>query len=93
VTVDYNRLRAVIENLAGGPPDPAGDRAAVVVLAQVNALAWVRDTLAAYPVPAAIAAALQAAADELRDDERDPVEVLNRVALDAVGAYRAAAAR
>jgi hypothetical protein len=46
----------------------------------------------AYPVSGPIAAALQAAADELRDDERDPVEELTAVALDAVSTYRASAA-
>jgi hypothetical protein len=90
--MDYDRLNAVIEDLAGGPSDSAGDRAAAVILAQVNALTWVRDTIGAYPVPTPIAGALQAAADELRDDDRDPVDVLTRVALDAVSAYRASAA-
>jgi len=91
--VDYDRLHAVIEDLAGGPSDSAGDRTAAVVLAQVNALMWVRDTIGAYyPVPTPIADALQAAADELRDDDRDPVDVLTRVALDAVSTYRASAA-
>lgn len=91
MTVDLNRLEVVIDALAG-PRDAAGDRAAAVVLAQVNALAWARDTVGAYPVPAPIAAALQAAADELRSDARDPVEVLTKVALDAVSSYRASAA-
>jgi hypothetical protein len=91
VSVDYDRLAVVIDELAG-PRDAAGDRAAAVVLAQVNALAWARDTVGAYPVPAPIAAALQVAADELRADDRDPVEVLIKVALDEVSTYRAAAA-
>jgi hypothetical protein len=55
-------------------------------------LTWVRDTIGAYPVPTPIADALQAASDELRDDDRDPVDVLTRVALDAVSTYRASAA-
>jgi hypothetical protein len=92
VTVDYDRLHAVIEDLVGGPSDSAGDRTAAVVLAQVNALTWVRDTIGAYPVPTPIADALQAAADGLREDDRDPVDVLTRVALDAVSTYRASAA-
>ncbi len=91
MAVDYNRLGVVIDALAG-PRDAGGDRAAAVVLAQINALAWARDTVGAYPVPAPIAAALQAAADELRNDDRDPVEVLTRIALAAVGAYRASVA-
>jgi hypothetical protein len=33
MTVDYDRLHAVIEDLAGRPSDSAGDRAAAVVLA------------------------------------------------------------
>jgi hypothetical protein len=34
---------------------------------------------------------LQTASDGLRDDDRDPVDVLTRVALDAVSTYRASA--
>lgn len=84
---DHARLCAVIEELAG-PTDAAGDRAAAVLHAQVAALAWVRDTVGAYPAPAPIAAAISTAAAQLRGDERDPVDVLTRVALDAVAAYR-----
>jgi hypothetical protein len=40
--VDYERLHAVIEDLVGGPSGSAGDRIAAVVLAQANALTWVR---------------------------------------------------
>jgi len=87
VSVDHARLQAVIEDLAG-PTDAAGDRAAAVLHARVAALAWVRDTTGAYPAPAAIAAA----AEQLRGDQRDPADVLTRVALDAVAAFRTAAA-
>jgi hypothetical protein len=62
-----------------------------VLHTQVAALAWVRDTTDTYPAPAPIAASI-AAAEQLRGDERDPVDVLTRVALDAVAAFRAAAA-
>jgi hypothetical protein len=91
VSVDHARLQAVIEDLAG-PTDAAGDRAAAVLHAQVAALAWVRDTTGAYPAPAPIAAAIAAAAEQLRGDQRDPADVLTRVALDAVAAFRTAAA-
>jgi hypothetical protein len=90
VTVDHARLYAVIEDLAG-PTDAAGDRAAAVLHAQVAALAWVRDTTGAYPAPAPIAAAISTAAEKLRGDDRDPVDVLTRVALDAVATHRATA--
>ena len=88
MTVDHPRLYAVIEDLAG-PTDAAGDRAAAVLHAQVAALAWVRDTIGTYPTPAPIAAVITMAAEQLRTDDRDPVDVLTRVALDAVPAYRA----
>ena len=91
MTVDQAHLHAVIEDLAG-PTDAAGDRAAAVLHAQVAALAWVRDTIGAYPAPAPIAAAIAGAAEELRGDDRDPVDVLTRVALDAVALYCTTAA-
>ena len=91
VSEDHARLYAVIEELAG-PTDAAGDRAAAVLLAQVAALAWARDTLGEYPVPDSVAVAISAAAMQLREDDRDPVDVLTRVALDVVAAYRATAA-
>lgn len=91
VTVDHARLYAVIEDLAG-PTDAAGDRAAAVLHAQIAALAWARDTVGAYPVPAPIMAAIAMAAEQLRCDDRDPVDVLTRVALDTVAAYRTAVA-
>ena len=90
VSEDHARLYAVIEELAG-PTDAAGDRAAAVLHAHV-ALAWVRDTLGEYPVPDAVAAAISAAAQQLRADNSDPVDVLTRVALDAVTVYRATVA-
>ncbi|WP_239313386.1 MULTISPECIES: hypothetical protein [unclassified Frankia] len=90
VTIDHARLHAVIEELAG-PTDPAGDRAATVLHAQVAALAWVRDTLGTYPAPVPIATMITKAAAELRHDDRDPVDVLTRVALAAVAAHRTAA--
>jgi hypothetical protein len=88
---DHARLYAVIEELAG-PTDAAGDRAAAVLHAHVAVLAWVRDTLGEYPVPDAVAAAISAAAQQLRADNSDPVDVLTRVALDAVTVYRATVA-
>jgi hypothetical protein len=87
MTVDHDRLYAVIEDLAG-PTDAAGDRAAAVLHAHVAALAWVRDTIGVYPAPAPIAEAIATAAAQLRDDDRDAVDVLIRVAVDAVSAYR-----
>lgn len=91
VTIDRAHLYTVIEDLAG-PTSAAGDRAAAVLQAQVAALAWARDTLGAYPVPASVATAIAAAAEQLRSDERDPVDVLTRLALDAVARYRTTAA-
>ncbi|MCW3843706.1 hypothetical protein ONA70_26745 [Micromonospora yasonensis] len=91
MTIDRAHLYAVIEDLAG-PTNAAGDRAAAVLHAQIAALAWVRDTIGAYPVPAPIAAAITTAAEQLRSDQRDPIDVLTRVALDAVARHRTTAA-
>ena len=80
MTVDYDRLHAVIENLAGGPSDSAGDRAAAVVLAQVNAFEVGPRHDRRLPGTDGDRRRVAGAADELPGDDRDPVDVLTRVA-------------
>jgi len=84
---DRARAHALIEDLFGAP-DPAADRAVAVLNAHAAALAWIRDTTGVYPAPASVAAQLDSAAKDLRSggDGRDPVAVLGRVAVDALGA-------
>ncbi|WP_239338005.1 MULTISPECIES: hypothetical protein [unclassified Frankia] len=89
---DRSRAHAVVDDLLG-QPDQAADRAVAVLHAQAAALAWVRDTTGLYPAPPSIAAALNSAAGRLRTgaDDRDPVAVLGRAAIDALAAHRAGA--
>ena len=77
-----------------GPPDPDADRAVAVLHAHAATLAWVRDTTGAYPAPPAVARRLDDLAQRLRSgaDGRDPAAVLGQTAVDALAAYRAAAA-
>jgi hypothetical protein len=84
---------ALVDSLCG-TPDPAADRAVVVLHAHAAALAWVHNTTGAYPAPPTVAAHLDGAAESLRTgaDERDPVAVLGQAAVDALAAYRASAA-
>jgi hypothetical protein len=90
---DRVRAHALVDDLLG-PPDEAADRAVAVLHAHAAALAWVRDTTGTYPAPASVAAQLDRAAKLLRSggDERDPVAVLGQTAVDALAAYRSAAA-
>jgi hypothetical protein len=89
---DRARAHALVDDLLG-PPDEAADRYVAVLHAHAAALAWVSDTIGAYPVPAGVAARLQDAAERLRaGDERDPVAVLGQAAVDALAAHRSATA-
>ncbi|WP_205447157.1 hypothetical protein [Candidatus Frankia alpina] len=74
--------------------DAAWKGVVAVLHAHAAALAWVRDSVGLYPVPLEIAAVLNDLDGQLRDvgDDRDPVAVLGRAAVDALAAYRAAAA-
>ncbi|MDQ7907290.1 hypothetical protein RB614_22500 [Phytohabitans sp. ZYX-F-186] len=88
--LDPSELHAFIDKIFG-VPDAAARRGVDVIHAQAEALAWVRDTTGRYPSPKPVAAAIQAAANDLRgvDDERDPRQVLFAVAAEALGAYLA----
>lgn len=76
-----------------GTPDAAARRVVDVLEAQATALAWVRDTTGRYPSPRPVAAAIQEAANGLRDvdDKRDPHQVLSAVAAEALAAHMAKA--
>jgi hypothetical protein len=93
-TVDPRaRAHALIDELFGAP-DAAADRAVAVLNAHAAALAWVRDTTGRYPAPPDVAARLDVVAQRLRGggDDRDPATVLGQAAVDALAAYRSAAA-
>jgi hypothetical protein len=86
--VDPADLQAYIFKVFG-TPDAAARRAVDVLHAQGEALAWVRDTTGRYPSPKPVAAAIQEAANSLRDvdDQRDPQQILSGVAAEALAAY------
>jgi hypothetical protein len=90
---DRARAHALVDDLLG-PPDQAADRHVAVLHAHAAALAWVGNTIGAYPVPASVAARLESTAERLRtgDDKRDPVAVLGQAAVDALAAHRSATA-
>lgn len=90
VTAERARANALVEELFG-TSDAAADRAVEVIHAQAAALAWVCDTTGSYPVPATVAARLQAVAVRLRRDNRDPRAVLMETAKQALAAHRAVA--
>jgi hypothetical protein len=89
--IDPADLHAWIDKVFG-TPDAAARRAVDVIHAQGEALAWVRDTTGRYPSPKPVAAAIQEAADGLRDvdDKRDPKQILSAVAAEALAAHMAA---
>jgi hypothetical protein len=91
-TEDRTRAHALVDDLLG-PSDQAADRAIAVLNAHAAALAWVRDTTGLYPAPPSIAAELSRVAGRLRTgvDDRDPVAVLGRAAIDVLAAHRASA--
>lgn len=88
--LDPADLHAWIDEVFG-TPDAAACRVVDVIEAQVDALAWVRDTTGCYPSPKPVAAAIQEAANGLRgvDDERDPRQVLSAIAAEALAAHMA----
>ncbi len=90
---DRSRAHALVGDLLG-ESDQCAERAVAVLNAHAAALAWVRDTIGVYPAPAGIAAELNNVAGRLRSgvDDRDPVAVLGRAAVEALAAHRASAA-
>ncbi|WP_322761569.1 hypothetical protein, partial [Frankia sp. Cr2] len=81
---DRSRAHALVGDLLG-ESDQFSERAVAVLNAHAAALAWVRDTIGVYPAPAGIAAELNNVAGRLRSgaDDRDPVAVLGRAAVEA----------
>lgn len=90
---DRERALALVEELIG-PSDERADRAVAVLNAQAAALDWARQVAGTYPAPRAVSAELARVAAKLRsgEDDRDPVAVLGRCAVDAMAALRASAA-
>jgi len=90
--LDPADLHAFIDRVFG-TPDAAARRVVDVLEAQAAALAWVRDTTGRYPSPRPVAAAIQEAANGLRDvnDERDPNQILSAIAAEALAAHMAGA--
>ncbi|GAA4448055.1 hypothetical protein [Phytohabitans houttuyneae] len=88
---DRARALALVERICG-PLDVATRRTGAVLQAHGAALAWVRETTGRYPSPRPVADAIQQTAARLRDvaDDRDPHQVLLRVAEEALAEHMAA---
>jgi Arc/MetJ-type ribon-helix-helix transcriptional regulator len=93
---DERRIRshALIDSIFGLTPDTDADaaaaRAVAVIHAQAEVLRWVHDVTGAYPAPRSVSDAVAAAATLMRStDDRDPVTVLRKVAVDSLAAHRA----
>ena len=89
---DRRRAHALVDELVG-PSDAVADRAVGVLHAHAAALAWIREATGGA-APTSVADRLAAVAARLRggEDDRDPAAVLGQTAVDALTAYRAAAA-
>jgi len=93
---DERRIRshALIDSIFGLTPDAEADaaaaRAVAVIHAQAEALGWVHDATGTYPAPRPVSDAIAEAAARLRSgDDRDPVAVLRRVAVESLAEHRA----